>query len=81
MVYDAILHQVPTMNIPLLMQSFSRRLGATLDHVPHCATVEQMAKQLEVISQLQCAEALLANSTVTLAFDARTQGGVHINAL
>ena len=81
MVYDAIINQVPTMNIPLLMQSFSRRLGAALDHVPHRTTVEQMAKELGVISQLQCAEALLANSNVTIAFDATTQEGVHINAL
>ena len=44
MVYDAITNQVPTMNIPLLMQSFSKRLGAALDHVPHRTNVQQMVK-------------------------------------
>ena len=40
-----------------------------------------MAKELGVISHLQCAEALLGKSDATLAFDARTQEGAHINAL
>ena len=69
------------MNIHLLMQNLSRTLGAALDHVPHRTTVEQMTKELRAISQLQCAEALLADSNATLAFDATTQEGVHINAL
>ena len=81
MVYDAITNQVPTMNIPVLMHSYNKRLGTTLDYVPHRTTVEQMAKEVGVISHLQCAEALLANSNATLAFDATTQEGVHIYAI
>jgi len=81
MVYDAIMHQVPTKNIPLLIQSLKRRLGAALDHVPHCITVEHIETELGVISYLQCAEALSANSNATFTCDATTQEGVHINAL
>ena len=81
MAYDAIINQIPTLNIPLLMQSLSRRLGTALDHVPHCTTVEQMAKEFGVIFHLQFTEALLASSNVTLAFDATAQEGVHINAV
>ena len=81
MVYDAVINQVPTLNIPALMLSFSRRLGVPMDHVPHRTTVEQMARELGIISQLQCAEALVGNNNATIAFDATTQEGVHINAL
>eukprot|EP00112_Aurelia_sp_Birch-Aquarium-sp1_P020961 Seg5518.2 transcript_id=Seg5518.2/GoldUCD/mRNA.D3Y31 product="hypothetical protein" protein_id=Seg5518.2/GoldUCD/D3Y31 len=40
-----------------------------------------MAREWGVISQLQCAEALVADNNATIAFDATTQEGVHINAL
>ena len=47
--------------------------------MPHCTAVEQMAKELGVISHLLCAVTLLGNSIAIFAFDATTQEGVHIN--
>ena len=53
----------------------------TLADVPHRTTVELMARELRVISELQAAEAILANENCTLGFDATTQEGVHINSI
>ena len=53
----------------------------TLADVPHRTTVESMARELGVISELQAAEAILANENCTLGFDATTQEGVHINSI
>ena len=80
-VYNAILNQLFTMNISLLMDSLSRSIGAAFHHVPHCTTVEQMAIELGVFAHLQCAEAHLANSSEKLAFDAPTQERAYLNAL
>ena len=40
-----------------------------------------MARELGAISELQTAEAVLANKNCTLGFDATTQEGVHINSV
>ena len=40
MAFEAIINQVPTMNIPVLMQSYSTRLVTTLDYMPHCTALE-----------------------------------------
>ena len=44
-------------------------------------TVERMAIELGVISDLQASEFLYSNQNITLAFDATTQEGVHINVI
>ena len=49
MVYDAVVNQVPTTNIPTLIQTFFERSGITLKDVPHRNTVEQMTRELGVI--------------------------------
>lgn len=83
LVYESILANVPTGKIPELLQSFSRQLGVPLssNDVPVRSTVEAMAVELGVISDLQAAEILYNSTNVTLAFDATTQEGVHINAV
>ena len=43
--------------------------------------MESMARELGVISELQAAEAILANENCTPGFDATTQEGVHINSI
>ena len=81
MVFDAIVNQVPTNNIPKLIQKYSLRSGLTLKDVPHRTTVEAMARELDAIAELQTAEAVIANKDCTLGFDANTQEGVHVNSL
>ena len=80
-VYDGIVNQVPTANIPVLISKLPSRFGVPIDSVPHRNTVEMMARELGVIARLQTAEAICHHPHVTLGFDATTQEGVHINSL
>jgi hypothetical protein len=81
MVYDCIVNQVPTKNIPTVIEKISARSGVKLKDVPHRNTVEQMARELGVISSLQAAEIAISTKNLTLGFDATTQEGVHINSV
>ncbi|CAM1319971.1 Uncharacterised protein r2_g2834 [Pycnogonum litorale] len=81
MLYDAVVNQVPTKNVPTLIQKFSERSGITLKDVPHQNTIEQMTRELGVISDLQAAEIAMKTTNLTLRFDATTQEGVHINSV
>ncbi len=44
-------------------------------------TVEQMARELGVVSNLQAAEIAMVTNNLTLGFDATTQEGVHTDSL
>ena len=81
MVYDAIVDQVPTTNIPHLINKFAMRCGVTLSDIPHRTTVEKMTRELGSIADLQTAETILANENCTLGFDATTQEGNHVNSI
>lgn len=81
LVYDALVNQVPTANVPTIMKRFSMRLGHPIKEIPHRTTVEQMAREMGVLAQLQTAEEIISNKNVTIAFVATTQEGVHINAV
>ena len=80
-VYDAIVNQVPTRNIPILLAKFTQRAGIEVDSVPHRNTVEMMARELGAISDIQVAKVLMHQDNLTLGFDATTQEGVHINSI
>ena len=80
MVYDAIVDQAPTVNIPHMIEQFTWRCDITLTDVPHRSTVESMTRKLGLISDLQAAEAIMANKNTTLGFDATTQEGQHVNS-
>ena len=83
MFYESILANLPTDKIPQLLVSVSRQLGVPLSNydVPVRSTVESMAIELGVISDLQAAEKLLNSENVTIAFDATTQEGIHVNSV
>ena len=80
-VYDAIVNQVPTRNIPILLTKFAQRAAIEVDSVPHRNTVEMMARELGAISDIQVAEVLMHQDNLTLGFDATTQEGVHLNSI
>ena len=81
MVFDCIINQVPTKNIPKMIIQFLKRFGITLSDVPHRTTVETMARELGAISDLQSAELIIKNTDSTLGFDAMTQEGTHVNSI
>ena len=76
-----IINQVPTKNIPIVISKVAANLGTPAESVPNRSTVEVMARELGVISEIQTAEAILMNKHVTLGFNATTQEGVHINSI
>jgi len=82
-VYDCLVNQVPTNNIPNMLKLSARRFGVLLQDsdIPHRTGVELMARELGVISDLQCVDTILKNENLTLGFDATTQEGVHINSV
>ena len=56
MVYDLVMNQVPTHNIPSVLDQVIKRTGAKLDRIPHRNTVEMMVREMGVITELQTAE-------------------------
>ena len=80
-VYDLLVNNVPTKNIPILIEKFTKRLGITVEKVPHRSTVELMARELGIVSDFQAAEMLMKEENLTLGFDATTQEGVHVNSV
>ncbi|XP_047126932.1 uncharacterized protein LOC124808016 [Hydra vulgaris] len=80
-IYSMLLCNVPTGNIPILLKKIAQYFGVGLLHIPQCITVEQMARELGCISDMQAAEWAISNTNLTLGFDATTQEGVHINSV
>ena len=64
-VFDALINQVPTKNIPHLIGKFAGRFGVSIGSIPHRSNVEATARELGVIADVQTAEALLNNKHVT----------------
>lgn len=81
LVYEAIVNNLPTKNIPTLISQFAKRTGVDIGDVPHRSTVEMMCRELGTISDFQVAEHMLKNEDMTLGFDATTQEGVHVNSI
>ena len=81
MVYEAIVNQVPTENIHPLIKNFALRFGISLSSVPSRSTIETMVRELGVLSDYQSCSIMLRESDLTLAFDATTQEGRHLNAI
>ncbi|XP_065648591.1 uncharacterized protein LOC136077987 [Hydra vulgaris] len=80
-IYNMLLCNVPTGNIPYLMRKIGLYMGVIVNNIPHRSTVEQMARELGSISDLQAAEWAMHNNNLTLGFNATTQEGVHINSI
>ena len=80
-VFDCIINQVPTSNIPNLMLQFSKRIGQPIKFVPHRSTVEMIDRELRAISDLQTAEMLVDTKNVTIGFNATTREGQHANSI
>ena len=81
LVYDCIVNQVPSKNVHDVFAQFFCRLGLLKQIYPSRSAVENMTRELGVISELQAAQVILQNKNNTLGFDATTQEGVHINSI
>ncbi|XP_065678571.1 uncharacterized protein LOC136093528 [Hydra vulgaris] len=81
LIYDMLMCHVPSHSVPLLLHKIGEHTGYYFSDIPHCTTVEQMMRELGVISDLQTAEIALSTKDLTLGFDATTQEGIHENAV
>ena len=80
-IYNAIGNQVPTQNIPSLIENLSQRTGEKRSTLPHRTTVEQMTSELDIIVDIKTAELAMKISDLTVGFHATTLEGVHINSI
>ncbi|KAL8584667.1 hypothetical protein ACOMHN_002396 [Nucella lapillus] len=82
LVFDMVMRQVPTSEVPGFLQKVCQRFDFKLSSgVPQRSTIEQMVRELGIISDLQCAEVAMAEENITLGFNSTTQEDVHINAV
>ncbi|XP_065641618.1 uncharacterized protein LOC124807077 [Hydra vulgaris] len=80
-IYSILLCNVPTGNIPILLEKTAQYFGVGLLHIPKRITVEQMACELSCISDMQAAEWAICNTNLTVWFYTTMQEGVHINSV
>ncbi|KAK6167398.1 hypothetical protein SNE40_021434 [Patella caerulea] len=80
-VFDFVVNEVPTENVSNLMTKIAERSGDTLSDIPNRTTVDQMARELGIIADLQSSEVAKKTKNITLGFDATTQEGIHINSI
>ncbi|XP_065660553.1 uncharacterized protein LOC136084481 [Hydra vulgaris] len=81
LIYDMLECQVPTHSVPQLLHKVGEYFGYRFSDIPHRKTVEQMMRELGIISELQAAEIAFSTKNLTLGFDATTQEGVHVNVV
>ena len=69
MVYECLVANVPTGQIPGLIETFAKSFNIKLKGVPGRSTVENMVAELGLISNFQVAVLLYNSRNVTIAFD------------
>ena len=66
LIYDMLVCNVPTHSVPSLLHKIGEFTGYQFTEIPHRTTVEQMMRELGVISDLQTAEIAIATKNLTL---------------
>ncbi|ELU09694.1 hypothetical protein CAPTEDRAFT_208350 [Capitella teleta] len=67
-----------TIDLPLLVVQL---LNLAAEDIPVKSTVQKMALEMGVMSDIQVADFMHSHQCVTLGFDATTQDGIHVNAI
>ncbi|XP_065662136.1 uncharacterized protein LOC136084869 [Hydra vulgaris] len=82
-VYHCLESNVPVDAIPKVIMSCSSLGNVNLkpQDLPNLSTIAQMSREMGVIALLQVAETIINADVVTLAFDATTIKGIHINQI
>nr|XP_047125864.1 uncharacterized protein LOC124807709 [Hydra vulgaris] len=73
-----LLCNVPTSNIPFLVDKIGQYFSVIFSHIAYRSTIEQMACEHGSIADLQAAEWIISNTHLTHGFDATTQEGVYV---
>ncbi|XP_065659609.1 uncharacterized protein LOC136083782 [Hydra vulgaris] len=82
-VYHCLESNVPVDAIPKVIMSCASLGNVNLkpQDLPNLSTIAQMSREMGVIALLQVAETIINADVVTLAFDATTIKGIHINQI
>ena len=67
--YECLVANVPTEQIPGLIETFAKRFNMKLKVVPGRSTVKNMVVELGLISDFQVAVLLYNSRNVTIGFD------------
>ena len=78
--YTCLLNQAPVDKASEIIKYIMKTLtGITLTETPSKSTTSQMVLEISIMCDIQVAEALLEEKNVTLAWDATSLDGEHIN--
>ncbi|KAK6189815.1 hypothetical protein SNE40_001804 [Patella caerulea] len=84
LVYECLMENVPTDQIPASIEAFAHRFGVNLTSkdIPVKSSVKNMVVELGLLSDLKVVEMLdeTANTTISMD-DATTQEGCHVNEI
>ena len=79
-IYFALSNQVPVERAGLVVKYTVETLtGKAVNNVPAATASSQMVLEMNVLSDIQVAECILASPSINLAWDATTVDGMHLN--
>ena len=79
-IYHCLIQQVPVeAAVGVIEDVIKERTGTTINFLPDKTTVSQMAYELGVLSDTQTGDILTSTDNITIAWDATSIDGSHIN--
>ena len=81
LVYVLLNGNAPIKNQSTILSSILMWLNIKCDKVPCMSTVNNMLREVSVLSSLFTVKFMLDRSVLRIGFDATTQEGVHVNCL
>ena len=80
--YSCLMRHVSTAEIGNVINDILREFnGKPLSNIPTRQSVENMARELEVLNDIQAGETILSANNIALHWDSTTKAGRHINAI
>ena len=80
-VYTSLNSRIATRSIPEHIRRMNKLCGIVTEKIPVRQTIEQMARELGTFSDYFAAKYILSAESTTIAFDAITRDGVHVNSV
>ena len=80
-VYAMLDSHTPTSNLPFLLKVMYNNFKVDAQSIPVRSSIERMAIEMGVLSDIFTADVLYSTPGGSIAFDASSQNGVHFNAI
>ena len=82
LVYILLNGQTPIVSVPNTILNISKLVDIfNIDNCPCVSTVNNMSRELYILSNYFASQFIFDNHNITLGFDATTQEGVHVNCI